>query len=245
MDREFVSGEGLFGKVGTCTNAHYEDQEISIMDSALSILRVPITAVSEMTKSIPKPRPLMTFEHITRPTKLQMLGRLGMTSAQSAPPVELNTNKALVEGITIQMWSVLLEHTFSQASFYTWSPDSMYVYFQRLKDQDEEGRGLLADAFRRSISRYEKVFFPLQCPEGTASHESGHWTLLVVQAMEDGVRLEEPRVRYYETMNDANEVCQERGLLILQVLFPTLGTSALATALTRCQVFRQVGTDCG
>ena len=63
--------------------------------------------------------------------------------------------------------------------------------------------------------------------------------------MQNGVSLDEPRIRYYETMNNANEVCQERGLLLLQVLFPTLSPNALVTALTRTQLFRQVGTDCG
>eukprot|EP00959_Pyramimonas_sp_CCMP1952_P131047 2739842-Pyramimonas_sp.AAC.1 len=64
---------------------------------------------------------------------------------------------ALVDGQTIQLWSVLLENTFCQASFFTWSPDSLYVYFQRLlHEEDDEGSRLQAEAFRRSTSRCEK-----------------------------------------------------------------------------------------
>eukprot|EP00959_Pyramimonas_sp_CCMP1952_P234517 4899938-Pyramimonas_sp.AAC.1 len=81
----------------------------------------------------------MTFEHTSGQTKRQMLGRLGMTSPDSAAPIEFKKTSALVEGQTIQLWSVLVENTFSQASFFTWSPDSLYVYFHRLlHEQDDE-----------------------------------------------------------------------------------------------------------
>eukprot|EP00959_Pyramimonas_sp_CCMP1952_P110196 2305621-Pyramimonas_sp.AAC.1 len=63
--------------------------------------------------------------------------------------------------------------------------------------------------------------------------------------MENGVRLEEPRIRYYETLDTVNEVCQERALLLLQAIFPDLSGKSLVSALTRHQVFRQAGTDCG
>ena len=245
VEREYVSGESVFGKVGTCVYAHQEEQEISLMDSTMSILRVPVSACSEMTKSIPKPRPMMTFEHVGKKVRLQMLGRLGMVSPESAPPVEFKKNEGLVEGQTIQIWAVLLEQTFPEVSFFSWSPDSMYVYFQMLQQQDTEGSQLLAEAFRRSVSRYDKVFFPVQCPEGAETHESGHWTLLVVESVEEGMRLEEPRIRYYETMNDVNEVCLQRAQVILQEVCPTLSPKALVNGLSRHQVFRQKGTDCG
>eukprot|EP00959_Pyramimonas_sp_CCMP1952_P214313 4484324-Pyramimonas_sp.AAC.1 len=60
-----------------------------------------------------------------------------MVSADSAPPVEVKKDSALVDGHTIQLWSVILEHTFPQANFFTWSPDSMHVYFSALRDQNE------------------------------------------------------------------------------------------------------------
>ncbi|CAK0878069.1 unnamed protein product, partial [Prorocentrum cordatum] len=52
--------------------------------------------------------------------------------------------------------------------------------------------------------------------------------------MENGVRLEEPRIRYYETLDTVNEA-----------IFPDLSGKSLVSALTRHQVFRQAGTDCG
>eukprot|EP00959_Pyramimonas_sp_CCMP1952_P418507 8767627-Pyramimonas_sp.AAC.1 len=66
----------------------------------------------------------MTFEHTSKKTKFQMLGRLGMCDPETAPPVDFKRDSALVEGQTIQLWAVFLEHTFPQASFFSWSPDS-------------------------------------------------------------------------------------------------------------------------
>eukprot|EP00959_Pyramimonas_sp_CCMP1952_P130736 2733862-Pyramimonas_sp.AAC.1 len=131
------------------------------MISNLSILRLPISACSELNQSIQKPKQMMTFEHCGKKAKLQMLGRLGFSSPESAPPIEITKNSALVEGQTIQLWSVLLEHTYPQASFFSWSPDSMYVFFSRLDSADDEGIQLQTDAFKRSISRYDKVLFPI------------------------------------------------------------------------------------
>ena len=139
VDRGYTGGEATFGKVGTCTYAHYDDQEISIMDDQMSILRVPVSEVIQMTVSIPKPKAIMTFEHVAKKVKFQMLGRLGMVSPESAPPLEDIKGGPLVEGQTIQVWSVLLEHTFPHASFFSWSPESMFAYFHRVQSGDEEG----------------------------------------------------------------------------------------------------------
>ncbi|CAK0864326.1 unnamed protein product, partial [Prorocentrum cordatum] len=245
VDREYAGGEALFGKVGHCMYAHKEDQEISILDDQMNNRRVPISAVIEVNETLPTPKALLTFEHVSKNMKYQMLGRLGMVSADSAPPVEVKKDAALLEGGTIQLWSVLLEHTFPQANFFTWSPDSMCVYFSALRDQDEVCQKAMEEAMRRVLNRYDKVFFPLQCPEGAGKHKVGHWTLLVVETRNEGISLAEPRIRYYETMNEINEVCLDRADQILKAVVPDLSQQMLVTALTRHQIFRQSGTDCG
>ena len=90
----------------------------------------------------------------------------------------------------------------------------MCVFFDRVQSGGEVGQGLLADAFKGSISRCHNVCFPIQCPEGAETHAAGHWALLVAEASEQGVSLDEPRVRYCEILNDVNEVSQDRALQI-------------------------------
>ena len=245
VDREFVGGEAEFGVVGTCAYAHQEDEEISIMDDALSFRRVPISVVIEKDQTIPKPRELRKFEHVGKPARFQLLGRLGMVDAESSAPVDVKTDSGLVEGSHIQLWAVLLEHTFPQLNFSTWSPESLYTYFEYCQEKDGVSRMLFEGALRKAVSRYDKVLFPIQCPEGAGTHSCGHWTLLVIEARDQGVLLSEPRIRYYETLHDVNDVCQERALQVLRGALPDLSEAALVTALMRHQIFRQAGTECG
>eukprot|EP00959_Pyramimonas_sp_CCMP1952_P000771 15202-Pyramimonas_sp.AAC.1 len=94
-----------------------------------------------------------------------MLGRLGMRDPETAPPVDFKRNSAFVE-------------------------DSVYVYVQRAyQEQDLDDQQRLAEAFRKSVSRYDKVFFPIQRPEGIQGHESGHWALLAIENLENGISL--------------------------------------------------------
>ena len=45
---------------------------------------------------------------------------------------------------------------------------------------------------------------------------------LVIEAREQGVNLDEPRIRYYETMNNVNGACRGRAQQVLQAALPVL-----------------------
>ena len=58
------------------------------------------------------------------------------------------------------------------------------------------------------------LLFPLQCPESD-DHQIGHWTLLAIHREEE---IQKSSVRYYETLNDMNEICFSKALKMLNIL---------------------------
>ena len=125
VEREFSGGEELFGLVGTCCYAHPDSQEISLMDQATSIKKVKVAHVIELTAKVRPALPLKTFQSVSKQDKQKLLGRLGMHDPESAAPVSVCAKNGCVDSTMIQMWSVLLEHTFPEESWYFWPPESM------------------------------------------------------------------------------------------------------------------------
>ena len=87
--------------------------------------------------------------------------------------------------------------------------------------------------FRASVLEPGRHLFPVHCPQ-CAEHPDGHWTLLSLERKDDESPL---KVRYFESLDKANEVCLSRAKKLLQCC----GVEAL---LERCNTFRQSGDDC-
>ena len=84
------------------------------------------------------------------------------------------------------------------------------------------------------MSQGQLTFFPVHCPQN-ADHPAGHWVLLVFEPPHT--------VRYYETMDKANEVCFSRVEQLLEAL--GLSPGLVSSVPERSNKFRQVGEDCG
>ena len=80
-----------------------------------------------------------------------------------------------------------------------------------------------------SVRRPGRHLFPVHCPQQD-EHPDGHWTLLSLEKADD----ESPvKVRYFETLDTANEVCLSRANKLLDIC----GVDAKAE---RCNTFQAV-----
>ena len=244
VERAFSGNEELFGLVGTCVYADLDSQELSLMDQTASIKKVKLAHVIELTKKERPMRALKTFQNVSKQEKQKCLGRLGMHDPETAPPVEVSAKGGLVDSSMIQMYSVLLEHTFGEESWFFWPPDAIEGYFEHVKDQAQERQEKFEEGIRKALVRFEKVFFPIHCPQST-DHKDGHWTLLVVQAKEAGETLQEPKVRYYDSLDLPNEVCLSRADQLLSAALPQKDALWRHKSFDWRQAHRQSGTECG
>ena len=79
-----------------------------------------------------------------------------------------------------------------------------------------------------------QTLFPIHCPE-TPEHVEGHWTLL---SLERKGHESHVTVRYFETLDAMNEVCEARANKLLQIC------EVQESVSRRCNCFKQAGNDC-
>ena len=128
------------------------------------------------------------------------------------------------EGEHVKLWAAWLSQTFSTRSFRVFDVDQLSVFVE-LRGSAEHAR--LAQGLRTAVQRESLSLFPLHCPE-CAAHISGHWALLAVEPQ---------RVRYYETLDEPNEICAQRARWLLEALGRDI-------ELARTNAFKQSADHC-
>ena len=128
----------------------------------------------------------------------------------------------------------LLEHVFPDLIGYT--VDLLEVLLSEELDDENLGVLLLRKKFeaevKASLRSPGRHLFPVHCPQ-QPEHPDGHWTLLSLENSDDKSPL---KVRYFETLDTANEACLSRANKLLKLC----GVEASAE---RCNAFRQSGDD--
>ena len=99
--------------------------------------------------------------------------------------------------------------------------------------ESKELRKTLEAEVQESVRRPGRHLFLARCPQ-SGSHIDGHWTLLILERKDDESPL---KVRYFETLDKANEVCLSRANKLLHCC-------GVETSAERCNTFRQSGDDC-
>ena len=79
--------------------------------------------------------------------------------------------------------------------------------------EDLEVRKKLEAEVKASVTTNGRHLFPIHCPQRWG-HPDGHWTLLSLENTDDESPL---KVRYFDTLDAANEVCLSRANNILQI----------------------------
>ena len=69
--------------------------------------------------------------------------------------------------------------------------------------ENEEMRKKLEAEVQASVRTCGRHLFPVHCPQ-QPEHPDGHWTLLSLEKSDEKSPL---KVRYFETLDTANEVC--------------------------------------
>ena len=175
------------------------------------------------------PRPLFNFARQSFEKKVRMLGRFGITDVSASGPFEkVKAQTFTPEGCHIQLWLLLLEQVFPKLMSY--SPELLHIFFSE-SVEDEYARNKVQSEIRNSILESGRHLFPVHCPQ-SAEHPDGHWTLLSLERKENEVS-----VRYYETLDEVNEVCMGRAKQLLE----RIGVEA---EVERTNTFRQVADDC-
>ena len=142
MVREFEGGQCDFGFQGLCAKAEDNEKILRLMGGWLPRLSTetlkPLSVKVEHCEiqnalRVRKSSPLFNFTHVKLETKLQMLGRCGITDVESSAPFEKVLKKVKLEGVHIQLWLVVLEKSFEKTTGY--GPELMHFLFA----DDEEG----------------------------------------------------------------------------------------------------------
>ena len=129
------------------------------------------------------------------------------------------------------MWMALLEQVFPE--LITYNIELLECLFSEDVEY-EEMRKKVKPEIQASVKRPGRHLFPIHCPQA-AEHPDGHWTLLSLEKRDVEAPLQ---VRYFETLNEANEVCVRRAHQLLRII----GEHA---EVERTNAFRQSADDCG
>ena len=97
----------------------------------------------------------------------------------------------------------LLEQVFPDVTCYDFN---FLEVFLSEDSESAERRQTFEVEVQESVKRRGLHLFPVHCPQ-QSEHLDGHWTLLSLQQKADGSPL---KVRYFETLDEANEVCLSR-----------------------------------
>ena len=128
----------------------------------------------------------------------------------------------------LSLWIAVLRKSFPALSCTTISPHILYVFLH--ETNTSEAYQAMRTGISATLRSTDKLLLPIHC-EAEGSHPEGHWTLLVLESS--------GKVRYYETMNEENDVCLRRARELVQAL----GLSP--DLVKRENKFRQQGSDCG
>ena len=220
-----------YGISGTCSEVDEVAQELVILDDKVTV-RVPIQAVVLRTERQCQSRDFFSFKTVAQIKKRCMMYEVsGWDPESSIPLTPVSQGKPIrLDDEHLRMWHVVLRSTFPNANFKWFDPS---IYLHRLFS-DPTLELTLQEGIRRAFQKVDLLLFPLQCPESD-DHPIGHWTLLAIERTED---IQKSLVRYYETMNDMNEICFSKALKILSILdLPQDG-------FDRCNKFRQKSDEC-
>ena len=177
-----------------------------------------------------KPRDLFDFRRQSQQSKLRILGRCGMTDVMRSAPLEPVGNNFQPEGFHIQLWMTLLEQVFPELIGY--NVEFLEVLLSADPENQEKTKTFEAEV-QASVRRPGRHLFPVHCPQQD-EHPDGHWTLLSLEKADGESPL---KVRYFETLETANEVCLSRANNIIQAC-------GVVEPPERSNTFRQSGDEC-
>ncbi len=225
-----------FGLSGTCTEADFEAKEVVLFREAAKPVRVPAELVNEKSVRQCQVRPLFTFSRVSFHQKTMMLHQLGMWRHQESVPIQSVTQKKpqRLEDEQLRLWSVVMTKTFPRHSVEYIDPQ---FFTSRLFEETEndELKLNLRKALKKALQAEStsKLFLPIHCPE-SPEHPLGHWTFLVIEKHVSAMNVHV--IRYYETMDDLNEVCLSRANHILECMG--------LQPLERTNAMRQISDEC-
>ena len=189
---------------------------------------------AEVYDKAKKPRPLFDFKRQSFERQIRILGRCGITDVMRSAPFEPVVGKNFKpEGSHIQLWMTLLEQVFTELTGYNVDLLEGLLSEEMEKEENKEMRKKLEAEVQASVRSCGRHLFPVHCPQ-QPEHLDGHWTLLSLEKADDKSPV---KVRYFETLDTANEVCLSRANKLLKIC----GLDAKAE---RCNTFRQSGDDC-
>ena len=248
MAQEFEDGQQEYGSEGLCVRAVKTEEgraRLKLMCSDKDGKMTPITVLAEHCAEVDskakKPRALFDFRRQSNDRKLRMLGRTGLTDVLTSAPLEPVVAKNFKpQGYHIQLWMTLLEQVFpDMISYNVEHLEHLLRLAEKEDDYSDEAmrckeiRKQLEAEIQESVKTRGRHLLPIHCPQ-QPEHPDGHWTLLSLEKADD----ESPvTVRYFETLNKANEVCLSRANKLLEVC-------GLGSVPEPCNVFRQGGDDC-
>ena len=101
----------------------------------------------------------------------------------------------------MSLWIAMLQRSFPALSFSTVRHQVLYVFFREANTS--ERYKALCTGFKDTLRSFGKLLLPIPC-EPQEGHAEGHWALLVIEAGGN--------ITYYDTMNEATDVCLKKGL---------------------------------
>ena len=215
-----------YGITGTCTGVDEILHQVTITGDREAVT-APMDAVEVKTLRQCKNAEFMSFTRVSEAKKRCMVFEVaGWDPLASIPlsPVTLSKPKRL-EDEHLRLWNVVLRATFPKANFLLFDP-SVYLHRLFLAFDKETA---LQEGIRQAFTKKDLLLFPLQCPE-SKEHNLGHWTLLAIDP--------KGQVRYYESMNEVNDICLHRASQILSIL------GLPQEKLVRINNFRQKSDEC-
>ena len=239
VTREFEGGQKEYGHEGLCVRAEQADgnsYRLTLMSSDEKgrnfMESVPAEHCDEVDKRMRKPAQLFSFKNVSFDKKLRILGRTGITDVMRSVPFEaVPASGFKPEGSHIQLWLTLLEQAFPKIIAY--NIQLLEILLSEDEESEQVRKTLEAEVKESLRKRHGRHLFAIHGPQ-TPEHPDGHWTLLSLERKDDESPL---KVRYFETLDKANEVCLKRANKLLHCC----GVEASAE---RCNTFRQSGGDC-
>ena len=127
-----------------------------------------------------------------------MLMVIGMDSSDTSWDIQKLRTEVLEDHMGL--WIAMLQRSCPALSFSSVRPQVLYVFLREAKTSKRYKA--LITGFKDILRLFGKLLLPIHC-EPQEGHAEGHWTLLVVGA--------KGKITYYDTMNEVNEMCLEKG----------------------------------
>ena len=195
---------------------HFEAKEVTLFRDKAPPIRAPVEILVQRTTRQCQGRSLFNFSRVSFNQKTLMLHKQGIWHHQEAVKIESITQKKPMrfEDEQLRLWFVVLASTFPKHTAEYFDPQ----FFTRRLFKDTEDVELqlkLREALKNALRAQStaKLFIPIHCPE-SPKHPLGHWTFLVIE--KHALQLNQHVVRYYETLDEINEVAVSRANHILE-----------------------------